>query len=427
MRAVSEVTPRAAIRRPWAVTCEAAAVGTGSDQERTDRPHLLFLGHGAERTGPPILLGSLLAGLAAADRWDRSVLVARSGPLLADYRRWAHRAEAVTSGREPLEPVAAALRRAGAASLADRLAATRQRQVARRFDRPDLVYVNSATPPTAALLRALDLDRSVPVIVHVHELDVGLRETLAPRDRELLLGRADHLIAASTPVAELLVDGHDADPGRVTTCEEFVDTSAVDPLPRATARTRLGVPADAPVVGSVGLPDWRKDPEHLLRAVASLPTGSRPPWVVWIGGDPGSTDGRHLADEARRLGLDDRFRHLAHVDRPADLLGGLDVFALPAREDAMPLAAIEAAAAGLPIVCFRTGGIAGLCDRGAGTAVDYPDTGAFAGAIAELLADPAHAAAVGAAGRDLVQAANDQGVGVARIEAVIERVLSRPA
>ena len=184
----------------------------------------------------------------------------------------------------------------------------------------------------------------------------------------------------------------------MTTCEEFIDIAAVAPLPRDTARARLGVPADAPVVGSVGLPDWRKDPEHLLRAVASLPVAPSAPWIVWIGGEPDSADGRHLADEARRLGLDDRFRHVAHVDRPADLLGGLDVFALPAREDAMPLAAIEAAAAGLPIACFRTGGIAGLCDRGAGTAVDYPDTAAFADAIAALLDDPTRAAAVGAAG-----------------------------
>ena len=38
----------------------------------------------------------------------------------------------------------------------------------------------------------------------------------------------------------------------------------------AAVRAELGVPTDAAVVGSVGLPDWRKDPEHLLRAAARL-------------------------------------------------------------------------------------------------------------------------------------------------------------
>ncbi|MCU1368943.1 MAG: glycosyl transferase group 1 [Ilumatobacteraceae bacterium] len=388
------------------------------------RPRVLFLGHGAERTGPPILLGHLLAGLADRTSWDLSVLVARSGPLLADYRRSAGRTLAVSEDREPLELLSAGLRRAGQAGLAARVGDAQRQRVARKLDRPDLVYVNAATPPTAALLRALVLDATVPVIVHVHELDVGLRGTLVDEDRALLLGRADHLIAASGPVAELLVEGHGVEPDRVTTCEEFIDVSAIRPLPRPEARAQLGVPHDVPVVGSVGLPDWRKDPEHLLRAVASLPaSGDAAPWVVWIGGDPASVDGGHLEDEARRLGLAHRFRHVPHADRPAALLHALDVFALPAREDAMPLAALEAAAAGLPIVCFRTGGIAGLCDRGAGTAVPYPDTAAFAGAIAALLADDERRAETGFAARALVTESNDIGPGVARIAAVIEDTL----
>lgn len=396
----------------------------GAPSER--RPRLLFLGHGAERTGPPILLGHLLAGLADRGAWDLSVLVARSGPLLADYRRWAGPARAVSDEREPFELVSAGLRRVGQAGLAARVGDARRHQVARKLGTPDLVYVNAATPPTAALLRALDLAPPVPVIVHVHELDVGLRGTLSDDDRALLLGRADHLIAASGPVAELLVDGHGVDAARITTCEEFIEVAAIRPLPRHEARSRIGVPADVPVVGSVGLPDWRKDPEHLLRAVASMPaSGADAPWAVWIGGDPGSADGRHLADEARRLGVDQRFRHVAHADRPADLLHALDVFALPAREDAMPLAALEAAAAGLPLVCFRTGGIAGLCDRGAGTAVDYPDTAAFAGAIATLLADETHRTSVGETARSLVTDHNDVAPGTTRIARVIDQTLNR--
>jgi glycosyltransferase involved in cell wall biosynthesis len=227
-------------------------------------------------------------------------------------------------------------------------------------------------------------------------------------------------------VTDLLIAGHGIEPGRITTCEAFVDVDAIAPISRSEARARLGVPTEALVVGSVGLADWRKDPEHLLRAMAPRARlEEEAPWIVWIGGDPGSVDGRHLDDEARRLGLADRFRHVPHVEDPTALLHGLDVFALPAREDAMPLAALEAAAAGLPIVCFRAGGIAGLCDRGAGIAVNYPDTAAFADAIGHLLAHDEQRAEMGAAGRALVTAGNDIGPAVEQISRVIEGALRR--
>jgi glycosyltransferase involved in cell wall biosynthesis len=388
-------------------------------------PHLVFLGHGAERTGPPILLGHLLRGLGRAGGHRLTVLTARPGPLLDDYRRSGATAEAASRGREPLEPLAAALRRVGAPGLVGPLQARARSRATRRATGADLVYVNAATPPTAALLRALDPPAHVPVLVHVHELDIGLRMTLDPADLRLLLDRADHLIGASDAVTTLLVEGHGVAADRITTCAEFVDTDLVRPLPRAEARDAAGIPHEALVIGSVGLPDWRKDPERLLHAVVHL-HGTHPdldPWVLWVGGDPESDDGRKLADEARRVGLRDRFVHLPHRDRPDHLLGAFDVFALPAREDALPLATLEAAAAGVPLVCFRTGGTAGLCDAGAGIAVDHPDVAAFAGALADLLADPVRRAEVGRAGAAVVAEHHSRDIGVDRIRQVIDRAL----
>jgi glycosyltransferase involved in cell wall biosynthesis len=385
---------------------------------------VLFLGHGAERTGPPLVLAGLLEGLAAEAAWDLQVLVARGGPLEDRYRAAGATVRAVAAGREPLEPLAAGLRRAHLSAFAARLQRAARRRAATSMGPADLVYVNAATPPTAALVRALDPPATVPVVVHVHELDVGLRRTLAADDLALLLGRADRLLAVSDAVADLLVDGHGVAADRIDVCPGFVDLDAHPALERAAARRRLGLPADAAVVGSVGVPDWRKDPEHLLRAVAQLadrPGGA--PHVVWIGGDPTSTDGIHLADEAARLGLSDRVVHVAHLDDPRAVLSALDVFALPAREDAMPLAVLEAAAAELPVVAFRTGGAAGLCDAGAGTAVDYPRTDALAAAIATYLDDPDLARRTGRAGRALVEADHGAPAGVARISAALRSVL----
>lgn len=386
---------------------------------------LALLGHGAERTGPPILLAHLVRHLVPRCT-SVTVAVARRGPLEADYRRSGAAVVSLATGREPLEPVAAALRRAGAGSAAADL---QDRVVHRRLRSlvdADLVYVNAATPPTAAMLEALDPPRATPVVVHVHELDVGLRRNLSDAARHRLFARADRFVAASPWVARNLIEGHGIDPGLVTTCAEFVEVAAVEPGDRSDVRRRLGIPVDALVVGSVGLPDWRKAPDLLLHAVHRLRTtgAGLDPWVVWIGGDPASDDGVRLADEAARLGLADRLVHVRHLDRPDRLLGGLDVFALPAREDALPLAALEAAAASLPLVCFRTGGVADLCDAGAGTAVDYPDVAAFAQAIGGYLADPGGASLVGSRARAIVAADHDAEIGTARIAAVLDDVLA---
>jgi glycosyltransferase involved in cell wall biosynthesis len=344
--------------------------------------------------------------------------------MAVEYEAAGARSYAVGADREPLRRTAAVLRQVGAGAAVRPLQHQARRRVARRAAPASLVYVNGATPATAELLRALDPPASVPVVLHVHELDVGLRMNLDDEQRALLFRRADHVVAASGAVERLLVSDHGIAAARLTTCAEFVEVAALDPWPATDARRRAGVPADALVVGSVGLPDWRKDPDHLLRAVRLLRDRHQiDPWVVWVGGDPASDDGRRVAAEAHRLGLDGRFVHLPHQDRPDRLLGAFDVFALPAREDALPLAALEAAGVGLPLVCFRTGGVADLCDRGAGTAVDYPDTAGFAAALARLLTDPEARDEAGAAGRALVAAEHDTGAGTARIAAVIDAVL----
>lgn len=391
-----------------------------------DRSRLLFLGHGAERTGPPILLGHLLRGLSETTDHELTVLTARPGPLLDEYRATGARALAAGRGREPVEPVAAALRRVGAGGLVEPLQDGARSWAARRVGPTELVYVNAATPPTAALLRAVDPPPGVPVVLHVHELDIGLRLTLDPADLDHLLGRADHVIGASEVVSRLLVDGHGVDPARLTTCPGFIDLDALQPGSTAEARAAVGIPPDALVVGSVGLPDWRKDPERLLHAVAHL-RSARPeldPWVLWIGGQPESEDGRRLADEARRLRLGHRFVHHPHTARPDHLLSAFDVFALPAREDALPLAALEAMAAGLPVVCFRTGGVAELADAGAGTAVAYPDTVAFADALAGLLEDAELRSVVGDRAATLVADQHGRRLGVKRVATVIKQVLA---
>ncbi|CAN5642696.1 N/A [soil metagenome] len=388
---------------------------------------VLFLGHGAERTGPPLHLAHLLGWLARERAVDAHVVVARGGDLVDDYRRLGAQVTVAARGREPLDPLPAAIRRvAGPESARAATSILRRARLVRT--RPgDLIYLNAVSLPTLALLDAIPR-RGARLLVHGHELGIGLGSVPAD-DLSRLLGTADALVAASHAVADELETVWSVDPRRLTVAHELVDVGSVQRAAqangRAEARRRLGAGPATVLLGSVGLPDWRKAPEHLLGALWRL-RRDRPDLdlrVAWIGGDRRSVDGRRLADEARRLGLADRVRHVDHVEDPAALLGGLDVFVLPSREDAFPLAVLAAAAAGLPVVSFASGGVPELVDSSLGRIVPYPDVVALAAAIGELADDHALRQQLGRAGAARVAERHDVAVGAPRTWAVAESLM----
>src|SRR6266540_38298 len=99
------------------------------------------------------------------------------------------------------------------------------------------------------------------------------------------------------------------------------------------------------------------------------------------------------------------------ADLPGHYAAG-DVFAMPCRTrwlgldlEALGVVFLEAAATGLPVVAGRSGGSPETVDQDAtGLVVDGRTAGQVGPAVAELLADPARARAMGAAGRRRVEA-----------------------
>ncbi len=126
------------------------------------------------------------------------------------------------------------------------------------------------------------------------------------------------------------------------------------PAARTAARARLAIPDHAFVVGAVGRLVAAKRFEVAVRAVAAVP-GAR---LLLVGEGP---ERPALEDLAARLGAADRIRLLGERDgavappddRPAGLpglLAAMDVLVSPSAEEAFGLAALEALAAGLPVL-----------------------------------------------------------------------------
>jgi glycosyltransferase involved in cell wall biosynthesis len=103
---------------------------------------------------------------------------------------------------------------------------------------------------------------------------------------------------------------------------------------------------------------------------------------------------------AGRLGLEGRVEFLGYRPDARELLGGLDVLAVSSRSDGAPLVVLEALTAGVPVVGSAVGGIPDQIRHGReGLLVPPGDPHALADALAALVAEPARARAMGAAGR----------------------------
>jgi glycosyltransferase involved in cell wall biosynthesis len=102
--------------------------------------------------------------------------------------------------------------------------------------------------------------------------------------------------------------------------------------------------------------------------------------------------------------LEDRVRFLGHREDVGQLLGQADIFALPSRSEAFPNGAIEAMAAGLPVVAGAVGGLLDLIDHGrTGLLIEPGNADALAGALRWLLTNPAKASQLGEQARADVQ------------------------
>jgi glycosyltransferase involved in cell wall biosynthesis len=136
----------------------------------------------------------------------------------------------------------------------------------------------------------------------------------------------------------------------------------------------------------------------LLDAIARL-APRHPALRLEVAGDGPRREA--LERQARTLGIESRVAFLGHREDIPELLARAHAFVLPSRSEAFPNGAIEAMAAGLPVVASAVGGLLDLIENGCTGVLTPPgDPAALANAIDGLIENPARAAALGRAARD---------------------------
>jgi glycosyltransferase involved in cell wall biosynthesis len=120
------------------------------------------------------------------------------------------------------------------------------------------------------------------------------------------------------------------------------------PLPdRHLLRDHLGLPSDAFVIGHVGIFKRQKNHRFLLRVATEVLLRLSRAYVVLVGDGPLRPE---IEAAAKQAGIEDRVVFTGARDDVPNLLSIMDVFLFPSLWEGLPLALLEALAAGLPCV-----------------------------------------------------------------------------
>jgi hypothetical protein len=196
-------------------------------------------------------------------------------------------------------------------------------------------------------------------------------------------------ITASPAVASNLVAKHGVPETQIESIYEFINRSENGcALPDKQQRRReLGLPSDKVLVFGCGTAYWRKGPDIFVDVAANLLSrGIRNFHFYWIGEDM-----EDVGKDVQRRELASHVTFLGSKDTPREWFPAGDMFLLPSREDPFPLVCLEAAEAGLPVICFEdAGGMPDFVRDDAGYTVPYGDAQAMADKVAALIENEAN-------------------------------------
>ncbi|HEX5015815.1 MAG TPA: glycosyltransferase [Candidatus Limnocylindrales bacterium] len=272
----------------------------------------------------------------------------------------------------------------------------------RRF-RPHVVHTHLAK--AGQLGRGTALLTSRAVRVHTFHGTLfggyfGARSSRAIVLAERLLGhRTDAVLALSERQRTELIDHRIAPPDRIRIVPLGLDLDRFAPAQaagaRSAARARLGIDADAIVIAAIGRLVPIKRLERLVDAFGVVAAGEPLLRLYFVGG---GSERAALEARVAASGLVGRVTFAGWSAATPDWYAAADVVALTSDREGTPLALIEAAAAGRPVVATDVGGVADVVAEGStGFVVPADDGAALANRLARLVRDPELRASMGRA------------------------------
>ncbi|MEM8816935.1 MAG: glycosyltransferase family 4 protein [Pseudomonadota bacterium] len=265
-----------------------------------------------------------------------------------------------------------------------------------RDSKPDLVHCHSRRG--ADVLGGLAASfADVPAVVSRRVDNTEMRVLAAIRYRPF-----EKIVAISEAVAAALTEVG-VDKERIQVIRSAVDAAPFDRhYARADIDTAFGIQLDEFAIAAAGQLIARKGHRFLLDAVAALKE-TQSAFKLVIFGEGELED--ELREHSTRLGLDDIVRFAGFREDLDSLLGCFDLLVHPALSEGLGIVTLKAAAAAVPVIGFKAGGLPeAVVDGETGLLVPPADVAALTGAMATLMNDDERRDRYGRAGQARMQA-----------------------
>ncbi len=324
------------------------------------RKRLLLIGHDALAHGAQLLLLRIGRTLRSVHGVEIAFVLLGGGILEADYQSTAP--TTVVAGQQELDRLISSVRGCDAA------------------------IVSSAA--SAGAIPSLQR-QGIRSVLLVHELPRLLQEKGLAAVLRTGLSIADTVVFPAALVRDRCCEATGGKPCHAVVLPQGIDAPAsVTAAQRDAVRAELGVAPGTVLMLGMGYADLRKGFDLFLQVWRSTRTTQPGVHFAWAGGIDPVTE-TYLRDETAAAEATGSFRFLGLRNDPARLMAAADVFLLTSREDPLPSVALEAMAAGTPVIAFDgTGGVPDLLVRfKAGGSVALGDAAAMGHAALQAAAD----------------------------------------
>ncbi len=230
---------------------------------------------------------------------------------------------------------------------------------------------------------------------------------------------ASRIIAVSDYVREFTLKYFPLIPSpKIIVVHNGIDLTRLQITDREESRCSLGIGDDEFVIGFIGRLEEQKGVRYLLEAVKNLNSSFSHLKIIIVG------DGalrKSLEEQASAMG---NVTFLGYQRDTAKLYSAFDVFVLPSLFEGLPVSAIEAMAAGCPVVTTRVGGVAEVVEHEVtGLLVQPENSEQLADALQRLITHPDLCSQMGANGRERAKQEFSVEMMIARTERVYHELL----
>jgi len=291
--------------------------------------------------------------------------------------------------------------------------------------RPDVVHTHASKAGTLGRWAA----NGVPGVRRVHTFHGHVLEGYFPdfvsraliAHERRLARRTDRIVAVSHATADDLLRLGVVEESRLVVVPPGIDLGPFAQKGDGALRRRLDLPKDAFVVGVIGRLAEVKCPQRALEVFDMLAGRYPNLHLVFVGDGPerGALERGIRAGTPHRI---ERVHLLGAESSMGPIFGDLDAVLLTSRTEGLPVALIEAGAAGVPAVAAAVGGVEEvLAHERTGFVGENVDELAYG--LARLLDEPEERANMGQRARMRVTARHSAEALAQRLEALYQTVL----